>query len=119
MTANIAQVRNALHGVQQHFAVDDLNHAQVLEARLSDVELQLKANRTIMESLKNFYIGLLQDTGFHYQNECRLDLKKFGESLQALIEDTRLLVTRVELLRQVAADRKVLVSTVSDFLQAC
>lgn len=69
----------------------------------------LQANTTIITSLRDFYLRLLQNPDFDLKVACAEDVTGFAAQLDDMIYDSQMQIARATVLVKIVADRKNLI----------
>ncbi|KAK7753927.1 hypothetical protein SLS62_004025 [Diatrype stigma] len=89
---------------------DDLFRVQEYEGKVNETVMVLESNGDNLESLRNFYIMLVEESGFPTaaQMSCRGSVKQFCSQLHELIYDVKMQIRRANILVKTVADRKAI-----------
>ncbi|KAK6072121.1 hypothetical protein SCUP234_09391 [Seiridium cupressi] len=89
----------------------DLINVQIMEDKTNRAAMTLTANAKVLESLADFYEGLMQNDNFELRDEldCKTAIADFLVQLRDYIYDMNMFSERAHLLAKITADRKTLV----------
>ncbi|KAM0807616.1 hypothetical protein AB5N19_07956 [Seiridium cardinale] len=89
----------------------DLINVQIMEDKTNRAAMTLTANAKVLESLADFYEGLMQNVNFELRGEldCKTAIADFLVQLRDYIYDMKMFSERAHLLAKITADRKILV----------
>lgn len=76
----------------------------------------LEANSYVLESLRTYYKGLLNNNDFGIRDLCREEILSFCSKIDNMIQNSRMEIARAKVLIQVASARRDLVSNILDCL---
>ncbi|KAL8946446.1 MAG: hypothetical protein Q9222_007161 [Ikaeria aurantiellina] len=94
---------------QRIFYPADFQSVQSYQDKINEAIMILEANRSVLESLKNFYEALLQNDEFPLRIVCRQNILSFIKQMDEMIQDSKMQDSRASLLLRITSDRKDLV----------
>ena len=96
----------------EDYAFKDLQQLQFDEEKANEALLILRMNANILLELNEYYQSLSSSEDFpgDLRKNCKGDVTRFQRHVAGVISDLRMQQSRIEMLLQLAADRKSLVS---------
>lgn len=87
------------------------------EEKTNETITAMESNVLIMALLSKFYTDLVHDEHFPEaeKQSCQLSVRQFAFQLEELTRDTRMQITRANVLVRTVADRKTIVSARADW----
>ncbi|KFZ14320.1 hypothetical protein V502_06140 [Pseudogymnoascus sp. VKM F-4520 (FW-2644)] len=94
---------------RKEYSHDDFQGIQVYEDKASHVAMILEANSYVLESLRTYYRGLLNNSDFEIRDLCREEILSFCSKIDNMIQNFRMEIARAKVLVEIASGRRDLV----------
>jgi hypothetical protein len=95
---------------RREYTPEDLQTLQNYEEKTNEAIMILEANADVLTSLGTFYRRLVERRDFPLQGNCAEEVFTFAASVDDMVYDSRMQISRAKLLVRITADRKSLVS---------
>jgi hypothetical protein len=95
---------------RREYTPEDLQTLQYYEEKTNEAIMILEANADVLTSLGTFYKRLVERRDFPLQGDCVEAVSAFAASIDDMVYDSRMQISRAKLLVRITADRKNLVS---------
>ncbi|KAL1966202.1 hypothetical protein VTN77DRAFT_4754 [Rasamsonia byssochlamydoides] len=83
---------------------------QNYEEKTNEAIMVMQANAEVLASLSRFYEDLLEDANFPLAAACQKDIHHFAAQVNDMIQDSKMQITRANLLVRITSDRKSLIT---------
>ena len=90
---------------------ETLGRAHFLEEQTSEAVMVLQGNIDVLLSLRNFYEQLGENDLFPLKQACVFAISSFIKQIDSFIDDSKMQIKRGQLLAQIIAGRKTIVSS--------
>jgi hypothetical protein len=95
---------------RREYTPEDLQTLQNYEEKTNEAIMISEANADVLSSLGTFYRRLVESKDFPLRGNCAEGVFKFAASIDDMVYDSRMQISRAKLLVRITADRKSLVS---------
>ena len=95
---------------RREYIPEDLQNLQIYEEKTNEAIMILEANTDVLRSLGTFYRRLVEMKDFPLQGDCAHGVFTFAASVDDMVYDSKMQISRAKLLVRITADRKSLVS---------
>lgn len=96
---------------RRDYTPEDLQILQNYEEKTNEAIMILEANADVLSSLGAFYRRLVERKDFPLRGDCAEGVFKFAASVDDMVYDSKMQISRAKLLVRITADRKSLVSS--------
>ncbi|KFY78085.1 hypothetical protein V498_09195 [Pseudogymnoascus sp. VKM F-4517 (FW-2822)] len=94
---------------RKEYSHDDFQGIQIYEDKASHVAMILEANSYVLESLRTYYNGLLNNSDFAIRHSCREEISSFCSQIDNMVQNSKMEIARAKVLIQIASARRDLI----------